>query len=69
MLQQSPPHPVSVSGTEVRGLIGKLLHLCEVARPGRYFVQRMLNQLGLVPVESKSVGREEAVRRTKGFSF
>ena len=41
--------PQSHAGEEVRSLIGKLLHLCEVVRPGRFFVGRMLDQLGLAP--------------------
>ena len=32
-------------------MIGKLLHLCEVVRPGKCFVGRMLNQLGLPPYQ------------------
>ena len=34
---------------EVRLLIGKLLYLCKVVRPGFFVVDRMLNQLGLPP--------------------
>ena len=37
---------------EVRSLLGKLLHLCEVVRPGKYFVRRILNQLGLAPLKA-----------------
>lgn len=65
MLQQWPPHRATASETEVRGLVGKLLHLCEVARPGRYFVRRMLNQLGLAPVESKKFKSELASRQVR----
>ena len=38
----------------MRSLIGRLLHLCEVVRPGKYFVRRMLNQVGLPPVRTWS---------------
>lgn len=38
------------SESDLRKLIGKLLHLCEVVRPGKYFERRMLNQSGLPPV-------------------
>ena len=37
---------------EVRSLLGKLLHLCEVVRPGKFFVRRILNQLGLAPLKA-----------------
>ena len=37
---------------EVRSLLGKLLHLCEVVRPGKFFVCRILNQLGLAPLKA-----------------
>ena len=37
---------------EVRSLLGKLLHLCEVVRPGKFFVRRILNQLGLTPLKA-----------------
>ena len=30
-------------------MIGRSLDLCEVVRPGKYFVRRMLNQVGLPP--------------------
>ena len=36
---------------EVRSLLGKLLYLCEVVRPGKFFVRRILNQLGLAPLK------------------
>ena len=38
------------SESELRSLMGKLLHVCELVRPGNIFVRRMLNQLGLPPV-------------------
>jgi len=37
---------------EVRSLLGKLLHLSEVVRPGKFFVRRILNQLGLEPFKA-----------------
>ena len=37
---------------EVRSLLGKLLLLCELVRPGKFFVRRILNQLGLAPVKA-----------------
>lgn len=40
---------VAASETEVRSLMGKLLHVCEVIRPGKLFVRRMPNQLGMPP--------------------
>ena len=43
---------------EVRFLLGKLLHLCEVVRPGKFFVRRILNQLGLAPLkEGEGLGK------------
>lgn len=41
--------------TEVRSLVGKLLHTCEVVRPGKFLVRRILAQLGMPPI---NVGRE-----------
>lgn len=32
--------------------MGKLLHLCEVVRPGKFFVRGILNQLGLAPLKA-----------------
>ena len=40
------------SESELRSLMGKLLHVCEVVRPGKFFVRRMLNQLGMPPVKA-----------------
>ena len=37
--------------SEVRELVGKLLYANEVVRPGKVFVRRILNQLGLPPVK------------------
>ena len=49
LLRKWPASRSHASEAEVRSLIGKLLHLCEVVRPGKFFVGRMLNQLGLTP--------------------
>ena len=38
----------------MRSLIGQLLHLCEVVRPGKYFVRRMLNKVRLPPARAWS---------------
>ena len=40
------------SESELHSLIGKLLHVCEVVRPGIFFVGRTLNQLGLPLVQA-----------------
>ena len=37
-LHEWSPDRVVASDEELRSLIGRLLHLCEVARPGKYFV-------------------------------
>ena len=37
--------------SEVRDLLGTLLYASEVVRPGKFFVNRILNQLGLPPVK------------------
>ena len=42
----------SAPESELRSLMGKLLHVCEVVRPGKFFVRRMLNQLGMLPVQA-----------------
>ena len=44
-LHEWSPDRVVASEEELRSLIGRLLHLCEVVRPGKYFVRRMLNQV------------------------
>ena len=52
--------------SEVRELVGKLLSATEVVRPGKFFVRRMLNQLGLPPVkrwQEKLGGRSPRSRR------
>ena len=42
----------SAPESELRSLMGKLLHVCEVVRPGKFFVRRMLNLLGMPPVQA-----------------
>ena len=54
------------SESELRGVIGSFLHICEVVRPGKYFVRRMLNQLGLPPVQVTAQG---ATRKRIGPEF
>lgn len=49
LLRQWPASRSHAPEWEVRLLIGKLLHLCEVVRLGNFFVRRMLIQLGLPP--------------------
>ena len=44
MLSEWPSDREVASEDELRSLIYRLLPLCEVVRPGNYFVRRMLNQ-------------------------
>ena len=53
LIEWSPDHVVT-SEEELRSLIGRLLHFREVVRPGKYFVRRMVNQVGLPPVRAWS---------------
>ena len=53
-LNEWSPDRVVASEEELRSLIGRLLHLCEVVRPGKYFVRRMLNQAGPPPARAWS---------------
>ena len=53
-LDERSPDRVVASEEELRSLMVRLLHLCEVVRPGKYFVRRMLNQVGLRPVRAWS---------------
>lgn len=61
---------------EARSLLGKLLHLSEVVRPGKFFVRRILNQLGLAPLKAREANegvvvgskhRREFVRLSREF--
>ena len=49
-LSEWSPDRLVASEEELRSPIGRLLLLCEVVRPGKYFVRRMLDQVGLSPV-------------------
>ena len=42
-LSEWPSDREVASEDELRSLIGRLLHLCQVVRPEKYFVRRMLN--------------------------
>ena len=44
-LHEWSPDRVVASEEEFRSLIGRLLYLCEVVRPGKHFVRRMLHQV------------------------
>ena len=48
-LHEWSPDRVVASEEELRSLIDRLLHLCAVVRLGKYFVRRMLNQVGFAP--------------------
>lgn len=47
MLAEWPPTRRSAPTKQVLSLLGKLIHAATVLRPGRFFVTRLLNQLGL----------------------
>jgi len=55
MLELWPADRRTASVKEVQSLVGKLLHLCEVVRPGKFFLRRILNYLGLPPLKSMTV--------------
>ena len=48
---------------EGRSLVGKLLHLSEVVRRGKFFVRRILNQLGLAPFSAGETADKGFVAR------
>lgn len=54
-LEQWPATRQYAQETAVRSLIRRILHICEVVRPGKVIVRRVLNQLGLRKVRP---GRE-----------
>jgi len=56
MLSQWPAGRRTATVKEIRSLLGTLLHLSEVVRPGKFFVRRILNQLGLAPLRAQEVG-------------
>ena len=66
MLSKWPSDREVASEDELRSLIGQLLHLCEVVRPGKYFIRRMLSHLGFPPVRAWSA--EFHVSRTRTSS-
>ena len=52
LLEAWPPARAVASDYTLRSLMGKLLHVSEVVRPGKSFVRRIINQLGMSPVRS-----------------
>ena len=50
LLEARPPSRTVASECELRSLMGKLLHVSEVVRTGKFFVRRIINQLGMSPV-------------------
>ena len=51
LLEAWPPSRTVESEYELRSLMGKLLHVSEVVRPGFCFVRRIINQLRMSPVQ------------------
>ena len=71
-LNEWSPDRVVASEEELRSLIGQLLHLCKVVRPGEYFVRRRLNQVGLPPLARGALStthRTRAQRRLRGSTW
>lgn len=62
MLEEWPGDRREAPVKEVRSLLGKLLHLSEVVRPGKFFVRRILNQLGLEPFRAEETDDRFALR-------
>lgn len=50
LLQEWPVDRKTASVKDIQSLLGKLLHVSEVVRCGRFFIRRVLNQLGLAPL-------------------
>ena len=50
LLEAWPPSRTVASEYELRSFMGKLSHVSEVVRPGKIFVRRIINQLGMSPV-------------------
>ena len=67
-LSEWPSDREVASEDELRSLIGRLLHLCQVVRPEKYFVRRMLNHLGLPPVRVWSAEFHASRTRTASSS-
>ncbi len=63
ILDQWPVERKEAPVEEVRSLVGKLLHLSEVVRPGKFFVRRILNQLGLAPFSTGETADKGFVAR------
>ena len=68
LLDEWPGSRREASVKEVRALLGKLLHLSEVVRSGKFFVRRILNQLGLEPLKAGDADNRFGVggRRRRG---
>lgn len=58
MLAEWPVDRRYASITDLRSLLGKLLHLCDVVRPGKFFIRRILNQLGVGSLAQMANGSE-----------
>ena len=63
MLYVWPADRAFATEKELRGLTGKILHLCTVVRIGEFFVRRMLLQLGLTPIETNKFAKGAGARR------
>ena len=63
-LSEWSPDRVVASEEELRSLIGRLLPLCAVMRPAKYFLRHMLNQAGLPPVRTLSAKFHASHTRT-----
>ena len=50
LLEAWPPARAVASEYELRSSMGKLLHVSEVVLPGKSFVRRIINQLGMSPI-------------------
>ena len=50
LLEAWPPARAVASEYELRSLMGKLLHVSEVVRPGKFFVRRSAKQVGMSSV-------------------
>jgi len=62
LLREWPADKKTASVIEAQSLLGKLLHLSEVVRPGRFFVRRIINQLGLAPFKAgEGTGQDVAI--------
>ena len=55
------------SEAELHSLIGLLLHVCEVVRPWKNLVRRMVNHVGLPPVRAWGEKPHESYSRAASF--